>query len=300
MRHDRPFRETSNKSYERIVEFFFKGTSRLDFRCGFIAIYLNSQRSTHTKKKKKKNHQNHHQRTTICLSTSSINWIDNKIVDIRNCVKVYYFSQDSFPRRSSFTTTYLVPNTSRELLIQGESCCSIAITWSRGWRFLLNLSFREQNWNIHPNHTFQVRRIEKKREERHANQPSKINESNRSHSKMVDDPTRFEIGEERRIEKGRPRSMRNREDRSHPLLLILTYWLQYLYISIEYSGWGDAFDWRLWGHFDGWMVPLCSTLVSPWLAQGFSRAKKKKEKNKNRKKKKSKRGEKWGKREADG
>lgn len=131
MRHDRPFRETSNKSYERIVEFFFKGTSRLDFRCGFIAIYLNSQRSTHTKKKKKKNHQNHHQRTTICLSTSSINWIDNKIVDIRNCVKVYYFSQDSFPRRSSFTTTYLVPNTSRELLIQGESCCSIAIT-SRG------------------------------------------------------------------------------------------------------------------------------------------------------------------------
>lgn len=260
-------------------------------------IFEFSAFDTHTKKKKssKSSPEN-----DVCLSTSSINWIDNKIVDIRNCVKVYYFSQDSFPRRSSFTTTYLVPNTSRELLIQGESCCSIAIT-SRGWRFLLNLSFREQNWNIHPNHTFWVRRAEKKREERHANQPSKINESSRSHSKMVDDPTRFEIGEERRIEKGRPRSMRNREDRSHPLLLILTYWLQYLYISIEYSGWGDAFDWRLWGHFDGWMVPLCSTLVSPWLAQGFSRAKKKKkEKNKNRKKKKSKRGEKWGKREADG
>lgn len=44
MRHDRPFRETSNKSYERIVEFFSRERRGLIFDSGFIVIYLNSQR----------------------------------------------------------------------------------------------------------------------------------------------------------------------------------------------------------------------------------------------------------------
>lgn len=44
MRHDRPFRETNNKSYERIVEFFSRERRGLIFDADLSLYIWNSQR----------------------------------------------------------------------------------------------------------------------------------------------------------------------------------------------------------------------------------------------------------------
>lgn len=257
---------------------FFQGNVEAWFSIADLSLYI---WILSVYKKKKKNHWNHRQRTAIYLSTSSINWIDNKIVWYSKLRKSLLLFTRQFPISFLFYNLSRpkhferVIDSGRKLLLDHDNISRLTIS-SKPRIFPSGNKIETSIQSIGTR--FRIRNLKRIML---ANQRLRLTKSNRSHSKMVDPwATRFEIGEERRrrTKEGRPRSMRNREDRLHPLLLILTYWLQYLYISIEYSGWGDAFDWRLWGHFDGWMVPLCSTLVSPWLAQGFSRAKKKRKK----------------------
>lgn len=57
MRHDRPFRETSNKSYERIVEFFSRERRGLIFDAD-LSLYIWNSRRVQKKKSLKSSPEN--------------------------------------------------------------------------------------------------------------------------------------------------------------------------------------------------------------------------------------------------